>query len=51
MRPLYEKARSAIETVAKSQSFEYVLDSSAGGSVILADGKDLLADVKKELGF
>ena len=51
MRPLYEKARSAIETVAKSQSFEYVLDSSAGGSMILADGKDLLADVKKELGF
>ncbi len=51
MRPLYDKARAAIETVAKAQSFDYVLDSSTGGSVILAEGKDLMADVKQQLGF
>ena len=51
MRPLYEKARLAIEKVATAQMFDYVLDSSPGGSVIMASGKDLMADVKSELGF
>jgi outer membrane protein len=31
--------------------YDYVLDSSAGGSVIIAKGKDIMAEVKKELGF
>ena len=31
--------------------YEYVLDSSQGGSVIIAKGKDIMAEVKKELGF
>ena len=51
MRPLYDKAREAIEKVAAAQGFDYVLDASAGGSVIMAKGKDLMADVKKEWGF
>lgn len=51
MRPLYDKARSAIEKVAAAQGFDYVLDASAGGSVIMAKGKDLMTDVKTELGF
>ena len=51
MRPLYDKARAAIEKVAAAQGFDYVLDGSAGGSVIMAKGKDLMADVKAELGF
>ena len=51
MRPLYEKARVAIEKVAGVQGFDYVLDSSPGGSVITASGKNLMADVKTELGF
>lgn len=51
MRPLYEKARTAIEKVASAQGFDYVLDSSAGGSVIMSKGTDLMADVKTELGF
>jgi outer membrane protein len=51
MRPLYEKARSAIEKVATAQGFNYVLDSSAGGSVIMAKGTDIMTEVKKELGF
>ena len=51
MRPLYDKARVAIEKVAAAQGFDYVLDSSPGGSVIMAEGKDLMADVKIDLGF
>jgi len=51
MRPLYDKAREAIEKVAAAQGFNYVLDSSPGGSVIMAAGKDLMADVKTDLGF
>jgi outer membrane protein len=51
MRPLYDKAKTAIEKVASAQGFDYVLDATAGGSVIMAKGKDLMSDVKAELGF
>ncbi|HNQ28382.1 MAG TPA: OmpH family outer membrane protein [Aquaticitalea sp.] len=51
MKPLFEKAKAAIQKVARAQGFDYVLDSTQGGGVLLSDGKDLLADVKKELGF
>lgn len=51
MRPLYDKAKAAIEKVASAQGFDYVLDATSGGSVIMAKGKDLMADVKAELGF
>lgn len=49
--PILEKSRNAIQKVAKAKGFQYVLDSSAGSGVLLADGPDLMADVKKELGF
>lgn len=48
LKPIQEKARGAILKVAKAQGFQYVLDEA---SLIMADGKDLLADVKKELGL
>ena len=51
LRPLIEKARAAIQKVARAQGFDYVIDGTQGGSLILADGKDLMEDVKKELGF
>jgi len=51
IRPVIEKAREAIQTVAREQGFDYVLDSTTGTGVILADGKDLMADVKAELGM
>jgi len=51
MTPLLEKARNAITKVGEDQGFNYVIDSSPNGGIILANGKDLLADVKKELGF
>ena len=48
-QPLLEKARKAIEKVGKAQGFDYVLDSTIGSGVIMAEGKNLLEDVKKEL--
>lgn len=51
LKPITEKAKAAILKVAKAQGFNYVLDSAQGGGVIMAEGKDLLADVKKELGY
>lgn len=50
-KPIVEKARKAIQKVAKAKGFQYVLDSSIGSGVLLADGPDLLVDVKKDLGF
>ena len=49
--PITERAKLAIEKVAAEQGFDYVVDSQPGGNVIVAKGKDLLPDVKKELGF
>ncbi len=49
--PVTETAKKAIEKVAAAQGINYVLDSTQGGGVIVATGKDLLADVKVELGF
>lgn len=51
LKPITERAKAAILKVARAQGFQYVLDSSEGSGVIMADGKDLLTDVKKELGF
>lgn len=50
LKPITEKAKAAILKVSRAQGFDYVLDS-AQGVVIMADGKDLLDDVKKELGI
>src|SRR6056297_38728 len=49
--PISEKAKAAIEKVAAAQGFDYVIDAQQGSGLIVARGKDLLADVKKELGF
>ena len=51
LEPITKKAKAAILKVAKAQGFDYVLDSSQGSGVIMAEGKDLLKDVQKELGF
>ena len=50
-QPLMEKAQAAIQKVARAKGIQYVLDSTVGSGVLMADGVDLLADVKKELGF
>lgn len=46
LKPILEDADEAIQTVAKAQGFQYVIDS---GMLILAEGKDLMADVKAHL--
>lgn len=47
--PILTKAQQAIHKVARAKGYKYVMDSTIGGGVILADGPDLMADVKKEL--
>lgn len=49
--PIFEKARTAIQKVGRAQGFQYVLDNTQGAGLLLAEGKDLLVDVKKELGI
>ena len=51
LKPVLEKARTTIQKVARAKGFDYVLDSTTGTGVIMADGYDLMADVKKELGI
>ena len=47
--PILEKARVAIQKVAKAKGYNIVLDSTAGGGVIMAEGADLMSEVKTEL--
>lgn len=51
LKPVFEKARAAIQKVARAKGYDYVLDSTQGSGVILAEGYDLMPDVKKELGI
>jgi len=48
LKPIREKAQQAVEKVAKAQGYDYVLDLI---SLVVANGKDITADVKKELGI
>ena len=51
LKPITEKAQAAINKVAQELGFDYVLDSTQGQGVIVANGVDLMTEVKKELGF
>jgi outer membrane protein len=48
MKPIEEKVKLAIQKVGKAKGFQYVLNSAG---LLLADGPNLTADIKKELGF
>ena len=48
MKPIEEKVKTAIQKVGKAKGYQYVLNSAG---LLLADGPNLTADVKKELGF
>lgn len=50
MAPLIKKVQDAIEKVATAQGIDYVMDSSLG-VLLVANGKDLIEDVKKELNI
>lgn len=51
LKPVYEKAREVIQSVAREKGYDYVLNSTTGMGLILADGYNLMPDVKAELGL
>ncbi len=48
MKPITEKVKASIQKVGKAKGYQYVLNVA---DLLLADGPDLTADVKKDLGF
>jgi outer membrane protein len=48
VKPLMEKVKASIQKVGKAKGYQYVLD---GSTLLLADGPNITADVKKDLGF
>ncbi|QJB34143.1 OmpH family outer membrane protein [Chitinophaga oryzae] len=51
LKPIYDKARKAIEDVAKEKGYGYVIDSSAGLLLVSPSADDLLPAVKAKLGI
>lgn len=47
-KPIIEKIRASIQKVGKAKGYQYVLNSA---ELLLAEGPDITADVKKDLGF
>ncbi|GAB1308483.1 OmpH family outer membrane protein [Urechidicola sp. KH5] len=47
-KPIFEKARNAVDAVAKELGYDYVLDVN---SLIVAQGKDITENVKAKLGI
>jgi outer membrane protein len=47
-KPIYDKVKASIQKVGKIKGFQYILD---GSTLLLAEGPNLTADVKKDLGF
>lgn len=48
MKPLQEKIKISIQKVGKAKGYQYIMNAE---NLLLADGPDLTADVKKDLGF
>lgn len=48
MKPIEEKVKASIAKVGKAKGFQYVFNAAG---LLLADGPDITADVKKDLGF
>jgi len=52
LNPIIEKAKNAINEVAKENGYTYILDSSVGGVVLYTvSNDDILPLVKKKLGI
>lgn len=51
MTPVMQKAKDAVETVAKENGYTYVLDSATGVLITSPDSDDLMPLVKKKLGI
>ena len=50
LQPIIDKAKTAINDVAKEGSYTYILDSSVGVVLYSVEGDDILPAVKKKLG-
>ncbi len=48
VKPIMERVKTSIQKVGKAKGFQYVLNSEG---LLLADGPNLTADIKKDLGF
>ncbi len=51
LKPIIEKAKTAISQVAKENGFSYIFDSSVAGFLYKPDGDNAIALVKKKLGI
>ncbi len=50
-RPVYDKAKKAIDLVAKENGYKYALDSSSGAIIYSEPADDILSLVIKKLGI
>ena len=48
-KPIFEKAKAAVQEVAKEKGYDYVFDISLGSILFAKDSYDILGDVKKKL--
>jgi len=51
MTPIIERARRAIEDVARDNGFTYIFDTSGGMLLFAADSDDILSLVKRQLNL
>lgn len=51
LEPIYDKARKAIEDVAKEGGFTYIFDKSQGSILYAKDSENVLGLVKKKLNL
>ena len=51
LKPLIDKAKKAIEDVAKENSYSYIFDSGVGVLLYQKDSDDIMPLVKKKLGL
>lgn len=51
LQPIIDKAKAAIEKVAKENKYTYIFDSGVGVLLYKEDSDDILPLVKKELGI
>lgn len=50
IQPIQDQVMKAVDAVANSKGLEYVFDTSSG-AFLVAKGVDIMADVRKQLGF
>lgn len=48
IKPIMDKIKASIQKVGKAKGYQYILN---GADLLVADGPNLTADVKKDLGF